>query len=147
MIKLSEKHRKLLRKIYMGLGASITSLGFLGCWTTTAPEYGMIWPPDQPEYGPPPWRDEVVIHGKVLAETKNTPIPDIRVSIKDFSVPGYTDINGEFFITVPKQDLYKLKFEDIDGPANGSFKLLKKKIDYDETVNMVTIHLEEENAQ
>jgi len=51
MKKLSEKTRKLLRKIYIGIGAGVVALGLQAC-----PKYGM--PPDDdpvfyPMYGPP----------------------------------------------------------------------------------------------
>ena len=105
MKKLSEKSRRLCRRllmmIYRGLGVTAVSLIFQAC-------YGM----------PPDMGDDVVIHGSVRAKETSKPIQGIRVSIAD-TFDNYTSSKGNFYVYVPRQDYYTVKFEDIDGPENG----------------------------
>jgi putative lipoprotein (rSAM/lipoprotein system) len=134
MKKLSEKSRRVLRRIYLGLGAATVSLLFQAC-------YGM--PIDTPaEYGMP--HDRYVSISGVVRSKANAPIRGIKVSVKDSSSPHFTDTGGNFSIYMPQQESYKLKFEDIDGPENGGyFKTLKKKIDLDDTGTYMDIYLDE----
>jgi putative lipoprotein (rSAM/lipoprotein system) len=122
MKKLSEKSRKVLRMIYQGLGAATVSLLFQAC------------------YGPGPDMD-VTIRGTVRSPA-NEPIPGIKVSVKDLSSRELTDSGGNFYIHVPEMESYKLKFEDIDGAENGSFKTLKKKIALSNTGVSLNIYLD-----
>jgi hypothetical protein len=76
--------------------------------------YGMP-PPDYPAY------KETTIQVKVKAKETGEPIFGIKVSI-NIGETGYfarTDLEGYFYIRVPIQDIYILKFEDVDGPYNG----------------------------
>jgi putative lipoprotein (rSAM/lipoprotein system) len=138
MKKLSEKSRKILRMIYQGLGAATVSLLFQACYgmpldyTGTADMYGM----------PPDWENDVTIHGVVRSKTE-APVPGIKVSIKDLASQDLTDSQGNFYVYGPRQESYKLKFEDVDAAENGSFKTLKKKIFLDETGMYLYIYLEE----
>ena len=104
MKKLSEKGRRVLRRIYSGLGAAAVSFLLPAC-----PEYGM----------PPDMGDDVTIHGSVKSQKTNAPIPGIKVSVEDTSFEYQTSSEGSFYIYVPRQDYYTLKFEDVDGPENG----------------------------
>ena len=114
MFKLSERSRKVLRRIYQGLGAATISLLFHAC-------YGM--PMDGPVmYGPGPDReDDVSLHGSV-SSAEYAPIPGIQVSVRGLTPFSFTDYKGDFTITVQKQDWYLLQFDDVDGPNNGSYE-------------------------
>jgi hypothetical protein len=122
MKKLSVKGRRVLRMVYQGLGAATVSLLFQAC------------------YGVPPDTD-VTIHGTV--RSAGNPVPDIKVSVKDLDCRESTNSEGKFYLHVPEQESYKLKFEDIDGAKNGSFKTLKKKINLSDTGASLDIYLEE----
>jgi len=139
MVKLSEKSRKVLRRIYQGLGAATISLLFHAC-------YGM--PMDGPVmYGPgPDNEDDVSLHGLVHSAT-NIPIPYIKVSVKDINHVILTDLRGNFTITVPKQDLYLLQFEDIDGPLNGSYKQKEKMVHLSDKDTHLDIKLDEADEE
>jgi putative lipoprotein (rSAM/lipoprotein system) len=114
--------------IYMGLGAATVSLLFHAC-------YGM--PPNEAD----------TISGVVRSKTEE-PVPGIKVSIKDVpSDDTFTNENGYFYIYVPQQESYKLKFEDVDGDKNGSFKTLKKKISMTDIHKSLKIYLEEADAE
>jgi putative lipoprotein (rSAM/lipoprotein system) len=86
--------------------------------------------------------EDVSIRGKVLSESTNAPIPGIKVSVKDLYSDANTDENGDFVIYLPRQDEYKLKFEDVDGAANGSFQQKKMKITLENTSAPLDIILE-----
>ena len=123
MKKLSEKGRRVLRKIYSVLGAAAASLSFPACdWLLPAPEYGMpvMYGPLPPEY-----REELIIQGQVQSKKTGEPIPGISIWIKDItSYYAYlTYADGSFYIYVPKQDGYTVVFTDIDaGEKGGLFK-------------------------
>jgi putative lipoprotein (rSAM/lipoprotein system) len=140
MRKISEKARRILRMIYMGLGAATVSLLFQAC-------YGMPLnyseTPDM--YGMPPDKGDT-IYGVVRSKTE-APVSGIKVSVKDVPSYSFTNVNGSFRIYVPQQELYKLKFEDVDGDKNGSFKTLKKKISMTDTYRPLNIYLEEADAE
>jgi hypothetical protein len=104
--------------------------------------YGM----PMPEYGPGPGWDDVVIYGTVKTKTE-APVPGIKISVKDLPPCSLTNENGSFIIYVPEMESYKLKFEDIDGAENGSFKMLKKKIVLSDTGAPLNICLEEADAE
>jgi len=89
MVKLSERSRKVLRKIYQGLGAATISLLFHAC-------YGM--PIDSPVmYGPGPDKgDDVSLHG--IVHSVKAPIPGIQVSVRDLNQIVFTDNGGAFTI-------------------------------------------------
>ena len=119
MKKLSEKGRRVLRRIYSGLGAAAVSFSFPACdWLWPAPEYGM---PPAPEYGMPPYYEEnLLFQGQVKSKETGEPIQGISIWIKDIrSYPYLTAIDGSFYIFVPKQDGYTVVFTDIDGGEKG----------------------------
>ena len=109
---LSLKSRKLLRKIYTGLGLGAVALVFQAC-------YGM--PPDMQD------NEDVRINGRVLSETMDKPIAGINVSALDFEPCGEeycahitrTNKDGYFDFYVPRQESYALEFKDVDGTYNG----------------------------
>jgi len=135
MVKLSERSRKVLRRIYQGLGAATISLLFHAC-------YGM--PIDGPVmYGPgPDNEDDVSLHG-LVSSTADVPIPGIKVSLNDFDPYILTDKRGSFTIIVPKRDLYLIQFDDIDGPKNGSYKHGEKMVHLSDKDTLVNVKLDE----
>ncbi|MDR0486903.1 MAG: hypothetical protein LBG91_01515 [Treponema sp.] len=143
MKKLSEKNRRILRTVYQGLGAVVTAFGFQGCYNSIfSGMYGM-----PVEYGPGPgWGDDIAIIGTVRSKTQ-APVFGIKVSVKDVPSFGYTNKDGIFDIYVPRQESYKLKFEDVDGAENGSFMTLKKKISLDDTGVSLNVYLGEADAE
>jgi hypothetical protein len=125
MIKLSEKSRRVLRRIYQGLGAATISLLFQAC------------------YGTPMDDKSVAIQGKVSSKTDiPAPIRGIKVSVE--SSDYFTNESGDFFFYLPKQESYKLQFEDVDGPENGSYKPLIKTINLNDINATLQIQLEED---
>jgi len=127
MIKLSDKSRRVLRRIYQGLGAATISLLFQAC------------------YGTPIDNDSVTIHGKVSSKT-DIPIQGIKVSVEHFS-SELTNENGNFNIYVYGQTSYDLQFEDIDGTSNGSYKTLKKTINLSDADSPVNVQLDEADEE
>jgi hypothetical protein len=146
MKKLSQKGRKLLRIVYQGLGAVALLFGFQGCYLLEnllpAPAYGM-----PVEYGPGPGWDNVAIHGTVKSKNTDFSIQGIKVSVKDLYSGSLTGENGNFRIYVPEQESYELKFEDVDGPDNGSFKTQEKEIALSDTDAALEIQLEEADEE
>jgi len=124
MVKLSEKSRRVLRRIYQGLGAATVSILFQAC-------YGMPM-------------DSVGINGTVSSKD-GVPIPDIKVTVENFSSVS-TDKDGNFYINVDEQTSYKLQFKDVDGPVNGSYKTLEKTIGMNEADTPQIIQLEEDEG-
>jgi len=139
MVKLSERSRKVLRRIYQGLGAATISLLFQAC-------YGM--PMDtQVMYGmPPDAGDDVSLRG-LVSSAADAPIPGIKVSVRGIKPFVFTDNWGAFTITVPKQDLYLLQFKDVDGPENGFYKTLEKMILLNDKDTPLNIKLDEANEE
>jgi hypothetical protein len=123
MVKLSERSRRVLRRIYQGLGAATISILFQAC-------YGM------------PMDDDVTIGGIVKSNTDD-PIQGIKVSVKYLSPDHFTNKDGIFSIFAPKLESYEFEFEDVDGPLNGSYKTLKKTITLSDINKTLQIQLDE----
>ncbi|MDR2942577.1 MAG: carboxypeptidase-like regulatory domain-containing protein [Treponema sp.] len=149
MIRISEYYRKIIRKIFRGIGVSVVSLVIQAC-------YGII-PPDEPyaEYGmpcPPDYVQETSIYGKVRVKGTGEPIFGIKVSIEETEYSKRTDENGDFYIYgLPAQEKYKLKFEDVDGTYNGGlFKKETLTLKQSDTYNTLLISMDldtETNAE
>jgi putative lipoprotein (rSAM/lipoprotein system) len=108
MKKTKEIGRKILRKIYTGVGLTTVALVFQAC--------------PNPAYGPPQAMGlDVLIQGTVRSTT-NDPIRGIKVSVKDVYQYELTDSAGKFQIYVPQEDLCTIRLDDIDGEENGSYK-------------------------
>jgi len=122
MKKLSKKARRVLRKIYSGLGAAVLSLLFPGCdmtFTKSAPvEYGM--PPDTPPF----YEENLLFRGRVKSKKTGEPISGISIWIKDITSYSarLTDTDGSFYFWIRKQDNYTVVFTDVDGENGGLFK-------------------------
>jgi len=125
MVKLSEKSRKVLRRIYQGLGAATVTLLFQAC-------YGMPM-------------DDVNISGTVSSK-KDEPIPGIKVSVVNFSSDS-TDKDGKFNIYAYGQTSYNLKFEDVDGTLNGSYKTKVKIISLNDAYDSQNVQLDEADGE
>jgi len=120
MIKISERCRKILRTVFRGIGVSVISLILQACYGVMYPDepggaYGM----PAPAYGPEPPNRETLIYGKVTAKNTGDPIFGIKVSIEETEYNKKTNENGLFYFSLPIQEIYKVKFEDVDGPDNG----------------------------
>ena len=131
MVKLSERSRRVLRRIYQGLGATAISILFQAC-------YG-------PVYGPP-MDEDIIIQGRVSSKAQ-VPIPGIRVSVEDVVAASYTNNNGNFSIKVPEQGSYILQFRDVDGPLNGSYKPLIKTINSSDAKTTLNVQLNEADEE
>jgi len=119
MINITGRFRKILRTVFRGIGVSVVSLIIQACYGIIPPdegwaEYGMPYP----EYGVPP-PSETSIYGKVVAKETGEPIFGIQISVEETEYWERTDKYGNFSFWVPVQEVYKLKFEDIDGQYNG----------------------------
>jgi hypothetical protein len=102
--KLTDRKRKILRKVYGALSLSTALFIFQAC------------------YGP--MRDlgeDVYFQGCVKSKSTNLPIRGIKVSIENQPQYIFTDSAGLFRIYATIATDYKLKFEDIDNAQNGYF--------------------------
>ncbi len=107
---------------------------------------------DEPRemYGTPT-ADYVVI-GTVTDSLTNTPVQNIRVSIKDRAEPFiprdtvYTDVDGKYqilFQSFPYESVpFNLKAEDIDGELNGGVYLTQECI-----INVTATNLDKSKAK
>lgn len=102
--KLTDKKRKILRRIYGALSFTTALFVFQACYGT-----------------PQDFGYDVFIQGVVKSRTTNQPISGIKVSVT--SEPQYeiTDATGLYKIYVPHYNNYTVRFEDIDSNINGSF--------------------------
>jgi hypothetical protein len=120
MVDITNRFRKILRTVLRGVGVSVVSLILQAC-------YGVMYPDDigkgngpSGAYGMPPPETTTSIYGRVTAKNTGDPIFGIQVSVEETEYNKRTDENGWFsFFGIPIQEIYKLKFEDVDGPANG----------------------------
>ena len=120
MKTIAGRGRKILSRLFHGISVLVVSLLLPAC-------YNNVMPPDEPAmYGmPPPHENEqTTIRGKVQSKKTGEPIFGIKVSIEGTNYSARTDMEGDFYIPgVPVQDVYDIKFEDVDGPYNnGLFK-------------------------
>jgi hypothetical protein len=110
--------RKILSRIFRVISVSAASLILQACYGIMPPDdpgaaYGM--PPPEPGYVP-----HTSIYGKVVSSNEtDKPIFGIKVSIEGTTYWDYTDKDGRFSFSLPSQDVYKLKLEDVDGPYHG----------------------------
>jgi hypothetical protein len=99
-----ERGRKILRKIYTGLGLTTVALVFQACYGT-----------------PQSMGLEVPLRGVVKSNKTKDPIEGIKISVKDTYSYELTDNDGKFRLYVPLEDFYTIQLEDIDGTKNGSY--------------------------
>lgn len=104
---LTDKKRKILRRIYGALSLSSALFVFQACYGT-----------------PKDMGSDVYIQGLVKSKTTNQPIPGIKVSILNQPQYELTDLAGTFKIYIAREDVYTVKFEDIG--SNQSVMFLPK---------------------
>jgi len=104
MKKLTDKKRRILRKVYGALSLSSALFVFQACYGTPH-DMGM----------------DVYIQGFVKSKTTNQPITGIKVSIVNHPQYEVTDNEGKFKIYTSRDSVYKVKFEDVDSTRNGAF--------------------------
>lgn len=107
---------------------------------------------DEPRemYGTP--TADYLIMGTITDSLTNTPVQNIRVSLKDRVEPfiprdtAYTDANGKYsfsFQLFPYESVpFNLKIEDIDGESNGGLYLSEEG-----TAEVTTTNLDKSNAK
>jgi hypothetical protein len=104
---LTNKKRRILRRIYGALSLTSALFVFQACYGTPR-DMGM----------------DVYIQGLVKSKTTNQPISGIKVSILNQPQYELTDPAGTFKIYTSREDVYTVKFEDIG--SNQSVKFLPK---------------------
>ncbi|GHV89166.1 hypothetical protein AGMMS50267_15260 [Spirochaetia bacterium] len=103
MKKVALNWRRIMRKVYTGLGLGAAALVFEAC------------------YGPFMVAD-MTITGVVTSEKTGDPIEGIQVLLDKNSQQEITDSTGQFWLPVPPGlGEYTLTFKDIDGEANGVY--------------------------
>ena len=107
-----ETGRKILRKIYTGLGLTTVALVFQACYGT-----------------PQTMGLDVLIRGVVKSKTTNKPIEGIKVSVKDMYQYELTDSAGKFQFYVPQEEICIIQLDDIDDAENGSYSSTKISVD------------------
>jgi len=137
-MSLSEKSRRLLKMVCRGVGVSAIAFSLNGCM------YGP--PPDRPEYGPgPDYMSDVCITGVIHDQNTYASIPGIKVSVQGQDAHAFSYGSGYFSVFVPVQETYQLKFEDVDGPANGVYQPKEMTVVLaDARSGLGTIHLNPE---
>jgi hypothetical protein len=117
--------RKIMRKVYTGLGLGTVALVFQAC-------YGPYMAPD------------LTITGVVTSEKTGDPINGIRVLLDKSSRQDITDRTGQFWLPVPGElDEYTLTFTDIDGAANGAYVSKTEKVDMSGNSTSLEIKLDD----
>jgi hypothetical protein len=102
--KITDKKRKILRRIFGALSLSSALFIFQACYGT-------------PGY----FGADLSIQGFVKSKTTHLPIPGIKVSITNQPQYEITDNTGKFKIYTTRESEYYIKFEDIDDIKNGAF--------------------------
>jgi putative lipoprotein (rSAM/lipoprotein system) len=102
----SERIRRIIRKIYTGLGLTTMALVFQACYGT-----------------PQTMGLDILIRGVVKSKITEEPIEGIKISVKDRYQYELTDSTGQFQFYVPLEEIYilQLELEDVDGAQNGSY--------------------------
>ena len=137
MKNITDRGRKILSRVFRVISVSAASLILQAC-------YGVL-PPDEPQamYGMPPAPNDISINGQVFSNKTGDPIFGIKVSVEGTTYTARTNEGGNFYISsVPIQDVYNLKFEDVDDIYNGGLFKDKtvplKQQDYPYYINFVT---------
>ena len=116
------------RKIYGGLCLTSIAFVFQACYGT-----------------PQDFGNDLLLTGQVNSKKTGLPVKGIKVSVVDGIQYIKTDDAGKFSLYIGKTESIRLKFEDVDADANGTFQtrdtLLTTSKDVEE-INL-TIQLEE----
>jgi len=146
MKTIAGRGRKILGMIFRGISVSVVSLILQACFGILLPDeptaaYGMP-PPSPPE------KQETSIRVKVKANETGEPIFGIKVSIEGTKYWDYTNKEGYFSVLVPTQNNYRIKLEDVDGPAHGGlFKGQTRTIKQENTYNTLLIFMDLDPTQ
>jgi len=130
--------RRILSRIFRVVCVSAASLILQAC-------YGIMLPNEPAMYGPLPPEEiqETAIRGTVVSKKTGEPIFGIKVSIEGTNVSDRTNKDGYFYLWVKIQDVYKLKFEDVDGPYNdGEFQEQTWTLKQNDTYNNLLIGMD-----
>ena len=116
MKTIAGRVRKTLSRLFRVICVSAASLILQAC-------YGMMIPDEPAMYGPRPPEEnqETAIRGTVVSKKTGEPIFGIKVSIEGTNVSARTNTDGYFYLWVKTQDVYNIKFEDVDGPYEGGW--------------------------
>jgi hypothetical protein len=101
---ITDKKRKILRRIYGALSLTTAMFIFQACYGSPQ-DFGL----------------DTFIQGTVKSKKTSLPVSGIKISIESKPYVGFTDNFGEFKIYTETAPQYKLKFEDIDGTTRGVF--------------------------
>jgi hypothetical protein len=104
--------RRILRKIYTGLGLTTVALVFQACYGTPQ-TMGM----------------DVLIRGVVKSKKTNDPIEGIKISVNDMYQYELTDSAGKFQLYVPQEEICIIQLDDIDGAENGLYSSTEIPVD------------------
>jgi len=102
---LTDRKRKILRRVYGALSLTTALFVFQAC-------YGTRMDMDR----------DFNIEGKVTSKATGSPIMGIKVSIYNQTGVTVTDNKGEFSIYTLRSAEYKLLFQDIDSVTNGNYR-------------------------
>jgi hypothetical protein len=102
--KLTDKRRKILRKIYGALSFTTALFVFQACYGSPS-DFGY----------------DAYIQGIVKSTTTNQPIRGIKVIASNGAQFEFTDSKGEYKMFVPLYSQYYISFLDTDSGINGSF--------------------------
>jgi putative lipoprotein (rSAM/lipoprotein system) len=137
MKNITDRGRKILSKVFRVISVSVVSLILHAC-DIFLPE------PITCEYGMPyPESQQSSITGTVVSRKTGAPIFGIKVSIEGTMYSARTNEDGEFSFWVPIRDVYKIIFEDVDGPFNdGLFKTDKFTLKQNSTYYKLLISMD-----
>jgi hypothetical protein len=125
LTKLTDKKRKILRKVYGALSLTSALFVFQACYGTYR-DVGM----------------DVRIQGVVKSKTTGNTIAGIKVSLENHPQYDFTQSNGEFSIYTSRDSVYNLKFEDVDSTQNGKFSTKDTVIRIIDGSTFVNVHLD-----
>lgn len=106
------------------IGLLLSILGFGAACSLGSCEYGTI-----AEYGTP--HATFKVKGSVTSETTTDNLPNIRVVMGEDT--SYTDGSGNYLvqnIEFPKDQVFLVEFNDVDGEANGAYEPLDTIVEF-----------------
>jgi len=114
---------KWLKAYNVIIGVILGALGF------TVSSCGTDYGTPLAEYGTP--SADFIVQGKVTDNQTNQPIKDIQVKMGWNKV--FTNANGKYEISIgdfPKNQIFPISFQDIDGDLNGSYMDLDTIVEF-----------------
>jgi hypothetical protein len=101
---LTDRKRKILRRIYGALSLTSALFIFQACYGTPN-DFGF----------------DTFIQGSVKSKKTNLPISGIKISVENQSLADYTNSNGEFKLFTVTSAQYVVRIEDVDKLVNGQY--------------------------